>query len=101
MKSDFFRVAAAVPAVSIADPAANADSIIEQIRHLNDRQVDLAVFPELCVTAYTCGDLFHSSILLDASDEALRRIAQATEGLNIVAIVAHRFATTTPFITAA
>ena len=87
MKSDFFRVAAAVPAVSIADPAANADSIIEQIRHLNDRQVDLAVFPELCVTAYTCGDLFHSSILLDASDEALRRIAQATEGLNIVAIV--------------
>lgn len=87
MKSDFFRVAAAVPAVSIADPAANADSIIEQIRHLNDRQVDLAVFPELCVTAYTCGDLFHSSILLDASDEAIRRIAQATEGLNIVAIV--------------
>lgn len=87
MKSDFFRVAAAVPKVTVADPAANADSIIDLIRQLDAKGTDLAVFPELCVTAYTCGDLFHSSLLLDAADAALKRIAEATAGLHTVAVV--------------
>lgn len=87
MPNDFFRVAAAVPAVTVADPQANADSIIEMLGQLDRQGVELAVFPELCVTGYTCGDLFHSQPLLDAALEALDKIARATLTLNVTAIV--------------
>ncbi len=87
MKSGFFRVAAVVPPVEIANPQANASHIIDELRSLDGQGVDLAVFPELCVTGYTCGDLFHSRLLLDKSDEALLRIAAATADLHLVAVV--------------
>lgn len=83
----FFRVAAVVPRVTVADPAANAGDIISAIRLLEDEGVALAVFPELCVTGYTCGDLFHSSLLLDAAAAALEQIAAATAGLRLTAVV--------------
>lgn len=45
------------------------------------------VFPELCLTGYTCGDLFQSGTLLAGAEQALRRLLQETEGLNLVAAV--------------
>ena len=90
MKSGFFRVAAVVPPVEIANPQANASHIIDELRSLDGQGVDLAVFPELCVTGYTCGDLFHSRLLLDKSDEALLRIAAATADLILSRWWAHR-----------
>lgn len=87
MPNDFFRVAAAIPAVTVADPQANADSIIEMLGQLDRQGVALAVFPELCVTGYTCGDLFHSQPLLDAAREALDKIAHATLTMGVTAIV--------------
>lgn len=87
MNNGFFRVAAVVPEVTIANPSANADAIIKAINELDAKNVDLAVFPELCVTGYTCGDLFHSSLLLDGAIAALHSIASATAQMHITAIV--------------
>ncbi len=87
MPDKFFRVAAAVPAVTVADPQANADSIISMLRSLDSQNVALAVFPELCVTGYTCGDLFHSSVLLEGARKALDTIARATASMSLTAVV--------------
>jgi len=87
MNSGFFRVAAVVPAVSIADPQANADNIISEMKRLDARGVDLVVFPELCITGYTCADLFHSDLLLGSTVAALQRVAAATLGMHLAAVV--------------
>ncbi|MDE6127339.1 MAG: NAD(+) synthase, partial [Muribaculaceae bacterium] len=87
MKHGFFRAAACVPAVAVADVKANTAHIIYMIRKAEEAGADLAVFPELCVTGYTCGDLFHNSALLDAAQEALAEIAAATRGLHVAAVV--------------
>ena len=77
MFDGYFRVAAAVPSVQPADVVYNTASNIEMIKGL-DPGIDLVVFPELCVTGYTCGDLFHNHTLLDAVPDALGRICEAT-----------------------
>ncbi len=87
MRNGFFRVAACVPSVAVADVKANTDNIIYMIREAEKAGADLAVFPELSVTGYTCGDLFHNAALLDAADRALAEIARATEGLRVAAVV--------------
>jgi len=87
MKNGFFRVAAVVPPVVIADCRANAAAIISAIKTAGEKNVELAVFPELSVTGYTCGDLFHSSLLLDEASEALHAIAASTAGTHVTAIV--------------
>ena len=84
---DFLRVAAAVPRVNVADCEANATAIIEQCGRLAGRAVRLAVFPELCITSYTVGDLLHSRTLLDSAYAELHRIAAETASMPIVAVV--------------
>ena len=76
--SGVIRVAAAVPRVNVADCAANAQHIIEHSKALAEKSVRLCVFPELSVTAYTCGDLLHTDSLLNAAFSELHHIAQAT-----------------------
>jgi NAD+ synthase (glutamine-hydrolysing) len=76
MRHGFVRLAACTPRVVIGDPATNAKSIIEIIKEA--REANVLVFPELCVTAYTCGDLFQNEALYAASDAALAEIASAT-----------------------
>jgi len=70
----FVRVSAVVPRVSVADPAANADEMLRQLHELSDS--DVVVFPELALTAYTCGDLFHQKRLLDEALIQLERLAR-------------------------
>ena len=81
MKNGFFRVACAAPGVRVADVAANTESIIEQARAAYAGGADALVFPEMCVTAYTCGDLFHNSVLLDAAERGIDRIREASASL--------------------
>ncbi len=77
MTDGFFRVAAASPAVTVADCNANVDNIIALASELVASSApDLVVFPEMCVTAYTCGDLFHNRTLLDGAMRGLRRIVE-------------------------
>ena len=70
----FVRVAAAVPRLHVADPAANAVRVLDLLAQARSRHVDVVVFPELCLTGYTCADLFQQSVLLDAATAALERI---------------------------
>lgn len=81
-KTGFMRVAAAVPRVQPADVDSNTDAIISMIRQGRDSGAQLIVFPELCITGYTCADLFHNATLLAAVEPALKRIAEATAAEN-------------------
>ena len=74
----FFRVASCAPIVSVADCAANTDNIIGMASDLSAKGVSLIVFPELCVTSYTAGDLFHNQALLDSSADQISRICNAS-----------------------
>ena len=83
----YIKVAAAVPAVKVADCDFNAGRIVEMMRRAADRGVRGVAFPELSVTAYTCGDLFLQSQLLDAAAAAIERIAEASRTIPVAAIV--------------
>jgi len=67
------RVSAAVPRVSVADPVANATEMLGLLEGLPDS--DIIVFPELSISSYTCGQLFHQQALLDETEIQLRRLA--------------------------
>lgn len=72
--TEYLRVAACVPAVEVADTLSNAGYIIDAIAKAADSGAHLVVLPEMCLTAYTCADLFHNRSLLDGAMEALRRL---------------------------
>src|SRR5690606_28967192 len=61
----------------------NAAAIITLLEQLNEKKISVAVFPELCVTGYTCGDLFLQDQLLKESDLALNKIRKASSGSNL------------------
>jgi NAD+ synthase (glutamine-hydrolysing) len=84
---DFARVAVGVPRCRVADPAFNAAETIELARQAAKNGAVLVAFPELGLSAYTCDDLFHQRALLDACEEALGLIVNASEKLPIVMIV--------------
>lgn len=83
----FVRVAAASPALKVADCDYNTDEIIKTIHKAEEENVAIIVFPELCITAYTCGDLFLQSLLLEEAQKSLERICESTRDLSIIAIV--------------
>ena len=83
----YIKVAAVVPEVKVADCGFNTERIIEMVQQAAERGVRIAVFPELCITAYSCGDLFTTKLLITKAEESLARIVEATAELPIVAIV--------------
>ena len=87
MKHGFVKVAAACPELRVADPAFNAEKIIEVIRAQAKKGTELLVFPELSLCGYTCGDLLLNRTLTDGCLAALKRIAEATEGLKMLVFV--------------
>ncbi len=84
MKDGFVKIAAATPDIRVADAAHNAASIVSLARELAAKCVKVAVFPGLCVSGYTCGDLFLQKPLLDGCEAALLRIAAETEALDMI-----------------
>lgn len=78
MNYGFFRVASVSTPVTVADPMANAHNIIETFATLAQHDVDMAVYPEMSVPSYTCGDLFHNRQLLDGVAEAVDIIKQSS-----------------------
>jgi NAD+ synthase (glutamine-hydrolysing) len=83
----FVRVAAVTVPVSVADPAANAASVVDQARECAEEGVGLALFPELCLTGYSVEDLFLQEAVLDAVEDGLGEIADATSDLPVVLVV--------------
>ena len=73
-RNEYLRVAAAVPAVRPADVGANLAAIRVLLRQVAAARVQVAVFPELCLTGYTCADLFYQPNLLDAAERALAEL---------------------------
>lgn len=87
MKDGFIRVAAATPEVSVADPVRNRERIWEMICEGQRQGVKIMVFPELCLTAYTCGDLFLQDALLAGAKKELLTLVQATLGMDMLIFV--------------
>ena len=84
---DLLRVAVAVPGVRVADPAHNAGQVLAQMGEAAARHAAVVLFPELCLSAYSCEDLFQQRALLDASLAALARVVEASAALPLVAVV--------------
>ncbi len=83
----FFRVGAAVPELKVADCEFNAKKIIEVIKEAENVGVKALVFPELCLSSYTCGDLFLQSSLIEGCQNALKFIAEETSKIDMFIIV--------------
>lgn len=87
MFDGFIKVAAATPKIRVADCEYNADAIITLMTEAEACGVNILVFPELCVTGYTCHDLFYQKTLLDGAKAALLRIVKASEGSDMLVTV--------------
>ena len=87
MKDGFLRTAAATPKIRVADPQYNAKQIIELMEQGESRGVKVMVFPELCLTGYTCSDLFLQASLLESVKRELKHIVEASKKLHMIAFV--------------
>ena len=84
MKDGFISVAAGTPKIRVADCRYNAEQIFTLMREADKQGVKVLALPELCLTGYTCGDLFLQDTLLRGAEEGLQTILEATRNLDIV-----------------
>ena len=82
MKDGFIKVSAATPDVRVGDCEYNADEIIRMVYEMEEQGAKVMVFPELCITSYSCGDLFWQETLLNEAKVQLMRIAKETEAVD-------------------
>lgn len=87
MHNGFLRVASCAPQVRVADVDYNLSQICARIGDLLNRNVELAVFPEMSLTGYTCADLFHNRTLIDAARRALVVLKERSKGWPICVVV--------------
>jgi NAD+ synthase (glutamine-hydrolysing) len=83
----FARVAACTVPISIADPATNAATVLDQARACHDDGVAVAIFPELCLTGYSIDDLFLQDTLLEEVQAAIAELVEASRELRPVLVV--------------
>ena len=87
MKHGFVKVAAVTPKIRVADPVYNAGQICSDMENAVEQGAKIIVFPELCLTGYTCGDLFLQELLLQKAKEQLLVIARESEGNDALVFV--------------
>ena len=87
MRHGFIKVAAATPNIRVADVDYNKGQIIKQMDEAAEAGAKIIVFPELCITGYTCSDLFLQDILLNSAKKALVKIAEHTKNLDALVFV--------------
>ena len=87
MKHSFLIVCAATPKIKVADCEYNGDKVIEILEVCEQKKVKLVVFPELCLTGYSAGDLFLQDTLLRTSMEQLVRVAKATKDKDALVVI--------------
>ncbi len=87
MKYGFINVAAAVPAVKVADTAFNMEETKRLIMEADEQGVEIICFPELGLTAYSCQDLFTQQLLIEEAEQALIQLLSATRKLDIISII--------------
>ena len=81
MKHGLIKVAAAIPAVKVADTKFNLIETEKQIAIAEGQGVEIIVFPELSITGYTCQDLFQQQLLLDDTEQAVIELLEFTRQL--------------------
>ena len=84
MRDGFIKTAAGTPEVRVADCAHNARACIDLIMQASEQGVKVLCLPELCLTGYTCGDLFLQETLLRGAEEALAAVMAATRDIDMV-----------------
>ena len=87
MKDGFIPVAVGSPRIRVADCHYNAEQIFTMMRAAEREGVKVLVLPELCLTGYTCGDLFYQDTLLDGACAALQTVLDATRNLEVLTAV--------------
>ncbi len=87
MRDGFIRVAAATPDVKVADPVFNREQTQKMIEEGKRRGAKLMVFPELGMTAYTCGDLFLQDTLLESAKREFEKLVDSTRGTDMLVFV--------------
>ena len=87
MKQGFITVAAATPDIQVADVDFNTGNIIKLIEEASLEGAKIIVFPELCITGYTCSDLFFQDALIESANKALDSIILSTAGKNLLVFV--------------
>ena len=87
MKDGFLKAAAAAPKIRVADPAWNAQEICKVLDACYEQHAKLIVLPELCLTGYTCQDLFLQERLLEESLEGLQTVLEHTKGHDALTFV--------------
>ena len=87
LKFGYLRLAVVTPEMRIADVDYNITVIISTLEDLASQGCQVALFPELCVTGYTCGDLFHHTLLLEKARRSLEVLAVATKKYGVMIIV--------------
>lgn len=86
-KYGFVRVGAAAPRLNVADTSYNLEEIKRIVKKAEDDNVAVLVFPELCMTSYTCGDLFGQDILIKSSEDAVRELCEYSKNMDILLFV--------------
>ena len=86
-KFGYVRVAASVPELKVANVEFNTKEVIKEIKSLDKEGVQIVTFPELCLTGYTCADLFSQDILITKSKEAIKEVIDSTKLLDIISII--------------
>ncbi len=87
MRQGFIKVAALTPKVTVADTQANRKEICRLMDEAEAKGAKILVFPELCITGYTCGDLFYQQVLLREAKKELLAIAKYTQRKDYLAFV--------------
>ena len=83
----FIRVGSALPKCKLADCIYNTEELIQILQQANEKQIQILVFPELSITAYTCGDLFFQHSLLEYAEKGLNDIIKASQNIDVFAVV--------------
>lgn len=87
MQYGYVKVAAAIPQVRVADVDYNVEGIRQQLVQAEEAGVEIIVFPELCITGYTCQDLFFQQTLLEKAEEGVRQLVEWSADKDVIAIV--------------
>lgn len=87
MNHGFIKVAAITPKIKVADVEYNTNACIQLANEAYENGVKLAIFPELCLTGYTCSDLFYSTKLLNGALEGLRNFVYSTSDMDMISVI--------------
>ena len=87
MKDGYIKVAAVTPTIRVADCVYNREQILKAVRKAEEQNVKLLVFPELCLTGYTCGDLFLQETLLQGAKNSLLWLLEQTKECSMFLVI--------------